>query len=274
MQQIISFILRNRYLLLFLLLEIIALMFVFQSHSYHKSKIISSSNTIIGSFYKQSNTIKDYFSLADENQKLAEENAYLRNLLTVKNVSLDSLILQVNDTIYQQEYSYIVAKVINNNYSNRNNYLTINKGLKHGIYKDMGVILPNGVLGVIRDVSANFATIISILHEHSKINVGVKNSNHFGTLVWNGKTYEEAQLLDFPRRASLKVGDTIVTGGKSVLFPEGIPIGVIKNFNLRNNYYDNINISLFADLSNVGFVYIVNNINKKEIEKLELKLNE
>lgn len=259
---------------MFLLLEIIALFFVIESHSYHKSKIVTSSNSLVGGFYNKSSAIKDYFNLAHENQKLAEENAYLRNLLTLKNGSLDSIIYQVNDTTYQQEYNYIVAKVINNNYSNRNNYLTINKGLKHGIYKDMGVILPNGVMGVIKDVSSNFATVISILHEQSKINVGVKNSNHFGTLVWNGKTYEEAQLLDFPRRASLNIGDTIVTGGKSVLFPEGIPVGVIKNFHLRNNYYDNINITLFADLSNVGYVYVVNNINKKEIENLELTLDE
>ncbi len=274
MQQIISFILRNRYLLLFLLLEIVALFLVIQSHSYHKSKIVSSSNNIVGGVYTKSSAIKDYFSLASENQKLAEENAYLRNLLTLKSGSIDSIIQHVNDTTYHQEYNYIVAKVINNNYSNRNNYLTINKGHKHGIYKDMGVILPNGVMGVVKDVTSNYATIISILHEHSKINVGVKNSNHFGTLVWDGRTYEEAQLLDFPRRASLKIGDTIVTGGKSVLFPEGIPVGIIKDFKLRNNYYENINILLFADLSNVGFVYVVNNINKKEIEKLEQKLNE
>ena len=195
MQQIISFLLRNRYLLLFLLLEIVALILVIQNHSYHKSKIVSSSNAIVGNIYTKSSSIKDYFSLTIENQKLAEENAYLRNLLSIKNNSLDSLIQQVNDTIYHQEYNYIVAKVINNNYSNRNNHLTINKGHKHGIYKDMGVILPNGVMGVVKDVSSNFATIISILHEHSKINVGVKNSNHFGTMVWDGRTYEEGKKI-------------------------------------------------------------------------------
>ncbi|MDP2088775.1 MAG: rod shape-determining protein MreC [Flavobacteriaceae bacterium] len=269
MQQIINFLIRNRYLLLFLLLEIIALIFVIQSHTYHKSKFITSSNSVIGGIYTKTNKLKNYFLLADENQKLADENTYLRNLLSKKNSSVDSVIHKVSDTVYHQEYHYIIAKIINNTYAKRNNYLTINKGLKHGIQKDMGVILPNGVVGVIQDVSPNFATILSLLNENSKINVGVKNNNHFGTLAWNGKTYEEAQLLDFPRRAMLKIGDTIVTGGKSVLFPEGIPVGVIKSLNLRNNYYENITVTLLTDMSNLSYVYIVNNIDKKEIENLE-----
>ena len=269
MQQIINFLIRNRYLLLFLLLEIIALIFVIQSHTYHKSKFITSSNSVIGGIYAKTNTLSNYFSLAKENQKLTEENTYLRNLLAKKKNVIDSVIHKVTDTVYHQEYHYITAKIINNSYSKRNNYLTINKGLKHGIQKDMGVILPNGIVGVIQDVSPNFATILSLLNENSKINVGVKSNNHFGTLAWNGKSYEEAQLLDFPRRAALKIGDTIVTGGKSVLFPEGIPVGVIKSLNLRNNYYENITISLFTDMSNLGYVYIVNNIDKKEIENLE-----
>ncbi|MDP3354103.1 MAG: rod shape-determining protein MreC [Flavobacteriaceae bacterium] len=271
MQQIINFLIRNRYLLLFLLLEIIALFFVIQSHSYHKSKFISSSNSIVGGIYTKTNNISNYFSLAKENHQLAEENTNLRNLLARRNSTIDSVIHKVTDTIYHQEYHYITAKIINNSYAKRNNYLTINKGLKHGIHKDMGVILPNGIVGVIQDVSQNFATILSLLNENSKINVGVKNNNHFGTLAWNGKSYEEAQLLDFPRRAALKIGDTIVTGGKSVLFPEGIPVGIIKSLNLRNNYYENITITLLTDMSNLGYVYVVNNIDKKEIENLEKK---
>lgn len=269
MQQIINFLIRNRYLLLFLLLEIIALIFIVQSHTYHKSKFITSSNALVGGIYTKTNNLSNYFSLAKENQKLADENTYLRNLLAKKKNAIDSVIHKVNDTVYHQEYNYITAKIINNSYAKRNNYLTINKGLKHGIQKDMGVILPNGVIGVIENVSQNYATILSLLNENSKINVGVKNSNHFGTLAWNGKTYEEAQLLDFPRRAALKIGDTIVTGGKSVLFPEGIPVGVIKSLNLRNNYYENITITLLTDMSNLSYVYIVNNIDKKEIENLE-----
>lgn len=269
MQQIINFVIRNRYLLLFFLLEIIALIFVFQSHTYHKSKFVNSSKNVIGSFYTQSDKLKNYLSLAKENKLLAEENTNLRNLLFKKNLAIDSVIHKVTDTVYHQEYHYITAKIINNSYAKRNNYLTINKGLKHGIQKDMGVILPNGVVGVVQDVSPNFATILSLLNENSKINVGVKNSNHFGTLAWDGKSYEEAQLLDFPRRAALKIGDTIVTGGKSVLFPEGIPVGVIKSLKLRNNYYENIVVTLLTDMSNLGYVYVINNIDKKEIEKLE-----
>lgn len=270
MQQLIYFIKTFRFFLLFLVLEIFALYFTIQYHSYHKSKFVNSANVVTGGFYNKLNSINEYFHLKTENQLLIEENTRLKNLLekTVIDYSPNTFI--VVDTIeYAQKYEYTTAKIVNNNYTKRNNYLTINKGSSNGLTSEMGVINGRGIIGVIKNVSPNYATILSILNSSSKINVRLKNSNHFGTMVWDGKNYNVTQLNDIPRQALIKQGDTIVTGGKSLLFPEGIYVGIIKDFTIKNNQYNIINIALFNDMSAIGHVQIVKTLEKEEQLNLE-----
>jgi len=133
----------------------------------------------------------------------------------------------------------------------------------------MGVINSTGVIGVINGISKNYATVLSILNSHSKINAKLKKSHYFGTLSWNGYSHKTTQLLDMQRQASIAIGDTIVSGGKSILFPENIEIGRIKSFDFTNKNYKNIEIELFTDMSNLGYVYIIKNLDKEEILQLE-----
>lgn len=272
MQQLIYFIKTFRFFLLFLVLEILALYFTFQYHSYHKSKFVNSANVITGGFYNKLNNINEYFHLKTENQLLIEENTRLKNLLEKTVIDYNPNTFIVVDTIeYAQKYEYTTAKIVNNNYTKRNNYLTINKGSSNGLTSEMGVINGRGIIGVIKNVSPNYATILSILNSSSKINVRLKNSNHFGTMVWDGKNYNVTQLNDIPRQAVIKQGDTIVTGGKSLLFPEGIYVGVIKDFTIKNNQYNQINIALFNDMSAIGHVQIVKTLEKEEQLNLEIQ---
>jgi len=275
MQLILRFIAKYKYFLFFLFLESIALFFTIQSHSYHKSKFINSANNITGGFYKKINSINEFFHLKKENQKLADENSHLKNLLSLKPKEIDSLLKNPIDTInYYQKFNYSVAKVIKNSYAKRNNYLTINKGEKHEIYPEMGVVNSLGIIGVTNNVSKNNATVISILNKYSQINVKLKHNNYFGTLYWDGKDYKTVQLLDLERQTPLKVGDTIITGGKSTIFPEGISVGIVKEFEIENNAYKSVNITLFNDMSSLSNVTIINNLQKEEIEKLEALNNE
>ena len=270
MQQIIYFIRKFRYFLLFLLLEIIAIIFTIQHHSYHTSKFVNSANEISGGLYNKINSINEFFLLKKENKLLLEENIRLKNYLERKDINFNTKSIHIMDSSqYFQKYEYSEAKVINNNFSNRNNTLTINKGKNHGLTSDLGVINSEGVIGVIESISSNFATVLSILNNNSRINVRLRNSNHFGTLIWNGKTHTTTQLIDIPRQAVIKVGDTIITGGKSAIFPEGINIGTIKDFIFENNQYKKINVLLFNDMSAIGYVQIVKNLQKNEQKKLE-----
>jgi rod shape-determining protein MreC len=270
MQQIIKFLQKYRYFILFLLLEFIAIAFTIQSHSFHSSKFVNSANSITGGVYKKANLINQFFNLEIENERLLEENTRLKNLLSLKPIQLDSTYNTIIDTtLYFQRYNYLGAKIYTNSYSRRNNILMINKGLKDGIQPEMGVETSRGIIGVTKSVSRNYSTVISILNEYSKINVKSLNNDHYGTLTWDGKDYKTAQLQDLPRQARIKIGDTIITGGKSTIFPEGKLVGTIKDFEIKNNTFKTINITLFNDMSSLSNVNVIKNLHKKEIQQLE-----
>lgn len=271
MQQIFSFLFKNSYRLLFLLLLVLSLGLTIQSHSYHKSKVISSANFLTGGIYQKVNNINEYFNLKSQNDELAFENARLKALLF--NIK-DSTKLPEIDTIKGvKKTDVIISKVIHNSYSKHENYLTINNGSKDGIKQDMGVINSAGIIGIIDDVSPGYATVISILNVKSQINAKLKKSNHFGSLVWNGKSTGFVQLIDVPRLAGVRKGDTIVTGGQSHIFPENIGIGTIEKVYTddETNYYT-LDIKLFNDMTNLGYVYIIKNKDREEIIQLESKI--
>jgi len=256
------------------LLEILAITFTIQQHSFHTSKFVNSANFITGGLYNTVNDVTEFFLLRDENKLLIEENVRLKNLLNKKEINYTKENYTVIDTVkFFQKYEYSVAKVIKNNYTYRNNILTLNKGTKQGLTTDLGVINSLGIIGVVKNTSSNYSTVLSILNGYSKINVRLKNSNHYGTLSWNGENHTTAQLEDIPRQAVIKVGDTIITGGKSAIFPEGIHVGIIKDFIFENNKYQQINTLLFNDMTSIGYVQIVDNLQKKEQNQLEQQTN-
>ncbi|TBX70589.1 rod shape-determining protein MreC [Flavobacterium silvisoli] len=268
MQQIFNFILKNSNRLLFLLLLVISLLLTIQSHSYHKSKIISSANFFTGGIYERVNNINEYFSLKSQNEELALENARLKSLLF--NQKDTTKVAQLDTIKGVKKTDIIVSKVIHNSYSVHENYLTINSGEADGVRPDMGVINSAGIVGIVDKTSKNYATVISILNINSKINAKIKKSNHFGSLVWNGKSTGFVQLIDVPRLAGVRKGDTIVTGGQSIIFPENIGIGTIDKVYIDNvtNYYT-LDIKLFNDMTNLGHVYIIKNKDAEEISNLE-----
>jgi rod shape-determining protein MreC len=273
MQQIIFFFIRNKNFLLFGLLFFISITLTVRTHSFHKSKFVSSSNFISGGIYSIKSDITEYFGLKQENQKLVAENLRLRKQIeNFKNTETFSL---KDSTLLPSKYVFYSAYVINNNYSKTKNNITINKGSNDSIEIDMGVITSKGIVGIINNVSKKYATVQSILNTKSQINAKLKNSEHFGSLKWNTKEPNITQLIDIPRIAKINVGDTIVTGGKSTIFPKGILIGTVKEATLGidDNYYD-LNIQLFNDMTNLKNVYIIKNMDAAEIEQLEKEVED
>ena len=270
MQQIFNFILKNSNRLLFLLLLVISFSLTIQSHSYQKSKIISSANFFTGGIYQRINNIDEYFGLRAQNEELAKENARLKSI--VFNQKDTTKLPQVDSIKGIKKINIIVSKVIHNSYSIQENYITINNGAASGIKPNMGVINSAGIVGIVDNTSKNFATIISILNVNIKINAKIKKSNHFGTLSWNGKSTGFVQLTDVPRLAGVRKGDTIVTGAESRVFPENIGIGTIEKVYTDNetNYYT-LDVKLFNDMTNLGHVYVIKNKDTEEIMNLENK---
>lgn len=268
MQQIISFIFKNSILLLFLLLLGISLSLTIQSHSYHRSRFVTSANAVTGYVYDEMHKAEEYLNLKGQNEKLARENAYLKSILYNKKdtLSKDSLALPG----IAGNFKVIQSKVIFNSYNVHENYLTINTGAKDGVKPDMGVVSSQGVVGIVENTSNGYATVISVLNTKFKLDAKIKKADHFGSLTWNGENAGYAQLIDVPRLASVRKGDTIVTGGRSVIFPENIPIGIIDKIYVdkKTNYYT-LNVRLFNDMTSLGHVYIIENKDRSEIIQLE-----
>ena len=267
MQQIINFIIRNKTFLLFLLLFSISLTFTIQTHSYHKSKFINSANFLTGGVYNSISNINRYFDLKSQNDILIEENNKLKSILYNTKNKKDSS--YIDDLSLNHTYKFTTASVLKNSYSSSKNVLLLNKGFSDSIKEDFGVISSKGIVGIIDNTSRHYATVISVLNTTSKISAQLKKTNHFGTLIWNGISPYFTQLTDIPKIAPVKVGDTIITSGRSSIFPKGIPVGIIQDFKLdaAENYYE-INIKLFNDMTNIEHVYVIENIDINEITNL------
>jgi rod shape-determining protein MreC len=284
MQQIIDFIIRKKDVVVYIVLLIFSLALVFNSSYFHKSKIILFSNSIANYSTENFNYLNEYFELKKINSNLLEENLILKNQLEKVNkpTSLDSL-TNIN-------FSYKNAKVISNNLSSFKNRLVINKGIKDGLKNEMGVINSDGIIGIINSTSKNYSSIMSILNIEIKINAKIKKTSHFGTLEWDGLSTKYLKLNDIPETANIKIGDSIVTGGMSLIFPEGIKIGVISKISSNENQvnsfsiksgnndvfeyesrenYLNIKVKLNTDMSNLNNVYIIESLNKEEFQKVK-----
>jgi rod shape-determining protein MreC len=226
-----------------------------------------------GGIYNSVNNVSEYIHLERQNKLLQQENNYLKSILYNKTDSVNRTYI---DTSYSGiSYKFSPAIVIKNSYSLNNNVLLLNKGKRDSIKQDLGVISSEGLVGIIDNTSKKYATVISILNKTSRISAQLKKSNHFGSLIWNVKSPYLVQLTEIPKIAPIEIGDTIVTSGRSSIFPKDIPIGTIESFNLdaAQNYYV-IDVKLFNDMTSMEHVYIIENKDVSEINALINNINE
>lgn len=275
MNNLIRFLQKYYYIFLFLILEGFAVYFISCNSFYQGSAITSFANSVAGGVYGGVDAVSKYFSLASVNEELVKENARLREQIESSYVRYTDRVMIKDDTIYKQQFSFVEAKVISKSINKRNNYFMLNKGLSSGILKDMSVIAPNGIVGVVVNSTENFSLVMTVLHQDSKIAVKNKRTGASGTLVWNGGNYATGQVIDIPSSMPIKVGDTITTSGFSRNFPEGIEVGYIKKFSKDSGSgFYNVEIKYSTDYNKLGYVYVVKNFFKLEQEQLERGIKE
>ena len=261
----------NAFFLLVIFL-IISFVLLVKNNSYQKASALNSSNQVVGEAYERVDKFTDYLSLGKTLDSLAAENARLRSQLKYSHYDTTLQKQTVIDTVTNRQYTYIVARVINNSIHQKNNYLTINRGSLHGITKGMGVICPSGIVGVVQNVSAHFAVIRSLLHSDSRISASVVPGNAFGSLVWGEDNHDPrvAILQDIPNHIQLKKGQRVVTSEFSGVFPPGIEIGKVVRTGLKGgDSFLNIEVRLNTDFSTLQYVYVINNIMATEKDTLE-----
>ncbi len=270
MRSLLDFIARFHAFFLFLLLQLLSMALIIRHHQYHNATFFNTANYFTGNAYTFVSDMKGYLQLKNSNEMLASENALLRAALP-ENIEAPPLF---SDTSCKEELpfyvQYIAAKVINNSVTKANNYITLNKGKKDGVYLEAGVIGSDGIVGIVTDVSENFSIAMSLLHKKSNVSVRLKKSRYIGNLNWAGGSPEFVLVSGVPVNAMIDKNDTIVTSGFSSIFPENIPVGRIIELNNKtgSNFYD-IKVELFTNFRTLDYVYVVNNYLKAEQDSLE-----
>jgi len=275
MRNLVNFVWKHHFTVLFLLLEVVAFFLLVQNNSFHQSNFLNFSSAVGGNAYFLVDNITDYFQLKEQNEQLNAENAALKSASPNSQYGDYEEHFFVQDTSGRMQYLYFGAKVVNSSTNKRNNYLILNQGYSNGIKPEMGVIGPEGVVGIVKEVSANYCSVISVLHSNIKISSLVQKNDYFGILEWPGYDADKARLMDIPWHVDLAKGDTIVTRGSSTIFPKGIMVGYVEDFKKipGSNFYDT-EIRLATNFSNISYVYVVKNMLREEQQELEEKLSD
>ena len=265
MQQLVNAIIRFRNGLVYLLLISFSIFLLQQSSAYHRSLVAKVSVFFGAQFSDIVNSLKSYTNLRETNKRLLQENQIL----------LDQILLKEKLPSETITYSSIPLQVIRNSFINSYNYITLKGGENSGVKNEMGLVTAHGIVGVVQFVQRRYANAISILNKDLKINAKLKNSNHFGSLTWTGNDPTKMKLFDVPKTATIKIGDTINTGGMSTIFPPNLPIGSISNFidDPSASFYD-IEITLIQDMTNLGTVFAIDHPRAEEVKSVQQSANE
>jgi rod shape-determining protein MreC len=238
--------------------------------------MFSSANVVTGQIMSVSSSVVSFFNLRDENRQLSDRNKLLelkilslqRQLETMRADAWSNDDIQIDSLA--DSYEYIAANVVNNSVTHLLNYITINKGSKDGIEPDMGVISTYGVVGIVRTVNKRFSVIIPLLNPKWGLSCKLLNSNFYGTLVWNGRDTQHANLEELPTHAEFHEGDTVVTSGFSAIFPPGIMVGTVEKSDISaSSGFYSLNVKLATNFHNLSTVWIVKNYFQKEQWALE-----
>jgi rod shape-determining protein MreC len=272
MKNLLKFIYKNNFVFIFLFLEVVCALILIKNNGYQGASLFNSSNTVVSHVYQISSNTKEYLLLREENEQLAKQNTFLLNRLKLGYAIIPLKVYKKNDTLYKQYYEFIGGKAINNSVNKRNNYLTLNVGSKEGVANDMAVINGNGIVGIVKDVSENFSSVMSILHKDVRINCQLKKDEINGTLLWDGADYQYCNLIDIPTHARINKGDSIVTSSLSGIFPEGILVGYAESYERRQNEsFYTVKVKLSVDFKKINHVSIIKYHLKSEKDSLELK---
>ena len=271
MRNLIAFFKQYSHWVVFLLLEVVSVVLLFQYNSYQGSVWFSSANAVTGKIMEIDAWIGTFFSMGDANQDLTARNIQLEQEVAALREELAEM--AKHDSTYQstsQErllsaFKTIPAKVVGNSVSRPDNLITINKGTADGVQPDMGVACGTGVVGIVYMASAHYAVVLPVLNARSNISCAIRGRGYFGYLHWNGGLSNEAFVDDIPRHAKFEEGDTIETSGYSDVFPPGILVGhVMKSHDSKDALSYRLQVKLSTDYAKLRDVSVIDNASLKE----------
>ncbi len=276
MRNIFLFIRRYFNFILFILLQGFSIYLIVHYSRYHNAVFSKTSNQVTGKINEKYNGITAYFRLKKTNDSLVAANEMLYNKLkadfeypdTTSRLKIDSI--KVDSMEQFRKYQYYQAKVVYNSVASQNNFIVLGRGSSQNIKQGMGVIDPNsGVVGVVTEVSAGYAVVMSLLHKDSHLSGKLLKGGETGTLNWDGKTPNMISLSGIPKGAKVAKGDTIISSGFSTSIPKGMMMGIVeevKSDKSTNNHL--IKFKTAANFYNLEFAYVIENKQTEEIKSI------
>lgn len=277
MRNLLNFLLKYNYWLLFLLLEAASFILLFRFNNYQQSAFFSSANVVSGKVYEASGGISSYFHLKSVNEDLLDRNMELEQQINNLEKALlahqtDTTELNSLKNLPRTDCEIFKARVINNSINQVDNYITLDKGTQSGIRPEMGVVDGNGVVGIVYQTSAHYSVVISVLNSKSSISCKIGGSEYFGYLKWEHGDSQYAYLKDLPRHAEFNLGDTVVTSGYSTVFPEGIMVGTVDDMSDSNDGLSYLlKVKLATNFGKVSDVRVIAKVGQEEQQELEQK---
>lgn len=284
MKNIFLFIRTYFTLVFFILLEIISFSLLDKASGVHHAFFAFYNNELLGRINSTTNEFYVFFSLKENNRRLSEENARLKAELAASMVPERMAIKYFSDSSFRdtsghiRKFTYLPAMVVGNTTTFQNNYLTIERGALQGIKKGMSVLSPQGIVGVVIQVSDNYCMAMSLLNRNTKVSAMLKKNNVAGSVEWSGTDPSLLTLKNISKAVKVSLGDTVVTSSYSANFPQGIMVGTVvaRVTDPTGNYYS-ITVKSSTDFARLQNVYIVKNVRfeeQKDLENKTLKGNE
>lgn len=275
MRNLLNFLISHCAWFVFALYVVLSCVMLFRNNPYQHHVYLTSAGKIASTVYGTANSITGYFHLREINEDLQQRNAALENEV----IGLRNRLREANDILLADsasidsvisDFSFIMAHVINNSITRPHNYITLNRGAIDGIKPEMGVVDQNGVVGIVNVTGQHTSRVISLLNSDLRLSCKVKGNDAFGSLVWDGRNPREAVLEELPRHVQFEMGDTVITSGYSVVFPEGIPVGIILSHHKDDddNFYS-LRVRLLSDFTTLSTVRVLENAFKDEIKVIE-----
>ncbi len=275
MRNLLNFLLKYNYWLLFIFLEVICFVLLFRFNNYQQSVFFTSANAVAGKIYEVSGGISSYFHLKSVNEDLLDRNMALEQQITnlesqLKDYRIDSITMNSIRSLEQADYQIFKAHVIHNSLNQADNYITLDKGSSSGIRPEMGVVDGSGVVGIVYKTSPSYSLVISVLNSKSSISCKIIGSEYFGYLKWEHGDSRYAYLKDLPRHAEFNLGDTVVTSGYSTVFPAGVMVGTVDDMSDSNDGLSYLlKIKLATDFGKLGNVRVISRNGQEELRELE-----
>src|SRR5690554_1592401 len=270
MLKFIAFFRRFRVFLVFLILQVAALSSYFSIMSFPRTKFFNSSAVITGTLLTWERNVIKYLYLDEANQKLQAENIELEKRIPDNFISVDPKTAIINDTIKKLSFERTPATVINSSHTHTNNYFTINAGSTKGIERKMGVVSSDGIVGIVYDVSRNFAIVKSILTSDINISAYISGVNAHGIIKFEDNDPRRVKLTGISNDIVIKKGSHVKARGSGGYFPQGEPIGIVEKLEpIEGKPMWDITVRLNQDMRKLRYVYIIKNIHQLELEELE-----